>query len=290
MAQWVREGMADAMLRAESDSAWIPISKSPFATLLPKQKAPMWMVAGIAFVVLGGGFLMLVDPPFSHSEQHTETTTSQIAKAPQATAPSSEAEAVDVVHVLDAYYPLGQEVAKASWDWATCHDETKGYGKALKCAREALGSVQRVVPRMPKHAIAHSACGAAIENAHLRYVIAERAYLSDTVDFLTRSDSSLRRLLVNKSLSDASDDKALAGLPLEGTGKYKDANYGQVTQIDCTKRLFICGEPDNVCWINKVAARVGLAGKESCLDGSRHCELRVRDTGALIKPTSGPGL
>ena len=64
VANWVRAGMHDAMLRDEAGGPWTPVSQSPFGALLPRVRpTPSWMWAGIGIAVIGAGFLLVVDPP-----------------------------------------------------------------------------------------------------------------------------------------------------------------------------------------------------------------------------------
>lgn len=53
-------------------------------------------------------------------------------------------------------------------------------------------------------------------------------------------------------------------------------SFERVNAIECTKTLFTCGAHDNVCWVNKVADRLGLG------DG-RPGPLSVRATGVAIQ-------
>ncbi|WP_437643745.1 hypothetical protein [Sorangium sp. So ce362] len=197
---------------------------------------------------------------------------------------ADDAEADDAVRVLRAYYGIGQAVAAADWRWAKCHDETKGFDPLLDCAKSVGADIQALRARIPAPALATSSCGHEIEGAHRRYVEAQERFHADVVAWLEKHRAALTAPLKRAALPDGACDaapKACEAQPIDASEKYgpgDGASYARVNGIECTKRLFTCGAADNVCFVNKVASRLGL-GPEA----SRLGDLTVGSTGRRIR-------
>ncbi|WP_437783594.1 hypothetical protein [Sorangium sp. So ce1097] len=205
------------------------------------------------------------------------------AAAPAAAQPA-DLEADDVVRVLRALYPIGQAVAAADWDWSTCHDETVGFDALLSCAKAAHTKIRALQAKMPAATVASSACGKDIEQAHRAYIDGQERYHADVVAWLEQHRAALTPALRRRSLPDGACDaaqKACDAMPIDVASKYgaeHGASYARVNMIECTKQLFVCGSTDNVCYIGKVADRLGLGS-----DGAPRDGLLVRSTGRRLR-------
>jgi hypothetical protein len=196
---------------------------------------------------------------------------------------AEDAEADDAVRMLRAYYDLGQAVAAADWRWAKCHDETVGFDALLACEKGVLAEVHGLRARMPPGASATSTCGHEIEDAHRFYADGQERLHSDLVAWLEKNRAALVPAMRRKALPDACSAaaKACDSRPTDASERYgaiHGASYARVNAIECTKRLFKCGAADNVCFVNKVASRLGL-GPEA----NRSGDLAVRSTGRRIQ-------
>lgn len=192
---------------------------------------------------------------------------------------ADDAEADDAVRMLRAYYELGQAVAVADDRWAKCHDETVGFDALLACAKGVHEEVARLRAKLPPVRAASGACGHEVEGAHRAYIEGQERFHADVVAWLEKYRTALARPLSRAALPDGACDaapKACEAQPIvyaETYGAGDGASYARVNGIECTKRLFRCGPADNVCFVNKVASRLGL-GPEAKRSG----DLSVRST------------
>ena len=194
--------------------------------------------------------------------------------------PPDEA-AKDVAIVLKGTYPLSCKAAGATSDWATCHDETKGFDNVLRCAKAAQTKARSVVARVPSDT-PRSTCGKAIATASRGVVMTAAKMLDDVVAWLEKHRAQLMGPMANAALSDACDAVNCDDMPNEFTAPYEGASYARVMGVNCTKTLFQCGTAaDNVCWINKVADRLGLACDPT--ENKTDSPLSVRSTGMRIR-------
>lgn len=195
--------------------------------------------------------------------------------------PPEETEAADAVQVIRRLYPLGQSIGAEDWKWATCHDETKGYTALLACERGVSQRIADLAKSLPPEAIATQACGRTIEAAHRQYIQGQAAFHADHLAWLERLKPKLTVPMAGKSQSDACDEKLCADEPHDFQPKYgapDGANYGHVNSVECVKELFDCAPPTgNVCWINKVANRLGV-GPEP-----KPGAVTVKATGAIVQ-------
>lgn len=166
-----------------------------------------------------------------------------------------DAEADDALRILRAYYPVGRKVRRAHSKWNACMEETQGYAAFLNCV-EAMaaiaGAAERKLSTMPH---GQGECGLEIEQAHRREIEATAKQHRDWLAWTQAHRSELRRRMRTKSL--------LAGCSLDSgeppcEGRPRANVDPVVLVVECTKRLFQCGLPDNVCSINKVADRLGI--------------------------------
>jgi hypothetical protein len=121
-------------------------------------------------------------------------------------------------------------------------------------------------------------CAAVIDARVRQYVDARQHLLADAVSWLKTNRAVLDPALRGKTISDCEVD-ACRGMPKE----YEDKYQGSVLSLDdlsCTKALFTCGAPANVCFVNKIASRLGLACDPNENKGN---DLAVRATGVQIR-------
>ena len=88
--------------------------------------------------------------------------------------------------------------------------------------------------------------------------------------------------MVNGTLQDACEtiecDKPSVNAP-----GYEPASYARMMAVNCTRTLFQCGiAADNVCWINKVADRLGVCVRP-IPKIKTDSPLSVRGTGTRIR-------
>lgn len=265
-----------ATVRAEDGGDWMKLETSPFATVLPAPKAE-YVTWKQTLVVVGTavlGFTWLI---------HRVLEPSEVVKSVDALPPaksSDDAAARDTADAIRATYSSFCAIADAQSKWDDCHDHTKGYSAVLKCAQDARNMAYAVTFAAPRTT---SACGSNIVSSTSTIIKGMRVYLDDTVTWLTVRAVPLKKALATRSMSDACDDIDCSTLPFNGgDGKYSDASLVPITSIECTKDLFQCGRArDNVCWINKVASRLGIVceGDSVMTDDP----LFVRSTGTRIQ-------
>ncbi|WP_437731283.1 hypothetical protein [Sorangium sp. So ce1335] len=237
----------------------------------------------LALALLGGLVAWTIAVLVIKNEQRPVARPSTVAAQPKPAHPA-DLEADDVVRVLRALYPIGQAVGGADWDWSTCHDKTVGFDALLSCAKEAHTKIRAQQAKMPTGTIASSACGKDIEQAHRAYIDGQERYHADVVAWLEQHRAALTPALRRRSLPDGACDaarKACDAMPIDVASKYgaeHGASYARVNTIECTKQLFVCGSTDNVCYIGKVADRLGLGS-----DGTPRDGLLVRSTGRRLR-------
>ena len=188
----------------------------------------------------------------------TAPTAAKVTPAPRAAA---DADANDAMRAIVSAYPVACAAQKAESAWAKCHDKTKGYDAVLKCARDCASIATDAATRLPAR-IAKLPCGTTIEQSCAGVVTTSATFFPEVVAWLEKSKAKLSPKLSGKSLYEACGDAE--GLcddePEESSEKYQALGWGNVMGVDCTKALFQCGiDKENVCWINKVADRLGAS-------------------------------
>lgn len=176
-----------------------------------------------------------------------------LSEVPLTTLPQDdELEADDAVAVLKVYWPIGQQVEKAASDWATCHDQMIGFHAMRIGLSEILASTRQAAAQIPREKIARLPCGVEIEDAHRSYVDTQVDHLARLSEWLERNTDALEPMMRDRPLTEA--------WPAIADPRPIDTSYGyyQVMKVERTKSLFQCGPANNVAWINKVAARLGL--------------------------------
>ncbi len=172
--------------------------------------------------------------------------------APKTPPQDDDLEADEAVAVLKVYWPIGQHVATATSDWATCHDHAIGFDAVRIRLSETLARARHAAAEIPRDKIARLPCGVEIEDAHRSYVYAQINHLARLSEWLERNADALEPMMRDCPLAEA--------WPVIADPCPIDTSYGyyQVMKVERTKSLFQCGPADNVAWINKVAARLGL--------------------------------
>lgn len=188
-------------------------------------------------------------------------------------------EGADAVRVIRLYYPLGRKAEHADWTWAGCEDDTKGYGNLFKCEQATADLVASVAAEVyQKNPTAVGDCGKQIEDAHRKYLTSLSVFHADHLAWFIRMKSQLATAMVGKTQRDACSERC-RGEPQEGESgtPYEGANYSNVN-VKCVAELFDCTPPiGNVCWINKIASRLGIGP-----DASPGL-LMVKQTGTVIR-------
>lgn len=166
--------------------------------------------------------------------------------------PDDDLEADDAIGVLEVYWPIGQSIETAASDWATCHDHMIGFDAVRTRLNETLTSAQQAAAKIPGEKIAQLPCGIEIEDAHRSYVDTQVSHLARLSEWLERNAGALEPMMRDRPLAEA--------WPAIADPRPIETSYGyyQVMKVERTKSLFQCGPANNVAWINKVAARLGL--------------------------------
>lgn len=172
-------------------------------------------------------------------------------------------EALGAAKVLVAYHPVACRVADASDAFGQCHDGARGYDAALACARDALELANAEIESLPSEEGVGPDCGSQIRaSIHTSGIVTAR-FLSDFVDWMESNKAALKRAMRGGTIVDACDrDESICRSKPSEHDPYKYAGFGYAhvqARADCTAELFVCGEPNNVCWISKVASRLGVA-------------------------------
>lgn len=247
---------------------------------------------GIVFVVGSGIFLAWCALRTPTRPTITGATTTQAPDPAAAAAPATangegpetlapDDAAKDVATVLRANYPLSCKSVGAGNDWAKCHDVTKGFENVLRCAQAARAKAKAAASKPPGET-ARSTCGKTIASASRGVVVATAKMFDDLVPWLEKHRAQLAGPMANGSLQDACESITCDDEPSESLPAYADASYRHVMDVECTKSLFRCGPAtDNVCWINKVADRLGLACDAT--ENKTDSPLFVRATGTTIR-------
>jgi hypothetical protein len=270
----------------------LPRAAAPHSPTSTNQVGPI----GAALVVGGAvviGWWMLRKPEAAvASEPSPPTLSADAPVVPAAPAPSPtkteapevlhpEAAATDVAAVLRAVHPLACAAAGSNNDWAKCHDETKGFDNALRCAQTARAKAKAASAKLPADG-ARSTCGKTISSASRGVVTTTVKMFDDLVAWLEKHRAQLAGPMANATLQDACESMTCDDEPSDILPAYEAASYARVMDVSCTKTLFQCGPAvDNVCWINKVADRLGVACDAT--ENKTDSPLFVRGTGGRVR-------
>jgi len=111
-------------------------------------------------------------------------------------------------------YPIACDANAASWKWATCHDETKGFDTVLTCATAARDQAKADAARFPPAPTTPDpTCGGTVEAESRAFVTMTASYLDDMVTWLTAHKATLVGPLRASSIYQLLDDKPKAGMP-----------------------------------------------------------------------------
>jgi hypothetical protein len=186
---------------------------------------------------------------------------------------ASASEAKTTAGAVRQFYPLDCAANAASWKWATCHDETKGFDQVLACATAARDEADATSARFPAAQPGPDpSCGGTIETNSRAFVELTAMYLDDLVVWLAAHRNSLAGPLKKSAFQDLDNDRLKVGMPNAWDQKYGGSDpagvrFGWVNDIVCTKALYRCGlQDDDVCWVQKVASRLGAACDASIWD------------------------
>jgi hypothetical protein len=230
-------------------------------------------LAAFAVFFLGALYIM-----YGRAAPTTRVTPIETAQRP--VAPTVAPETAETVRMLRTYFPLARRAHEAARASTKCQYDAVGFQPVFACAEAQAAFAAAARAEMPA-AAAQTQCGRSIE-APLRATVADSArFLEDTVAYLNANAAALRATLHGKHLA-TSKGKIEQGVPREEL--YEGTGFANVMQVECTKTLFQCGAVGNVCFVNKVAARLGLAGEENCITDTAGCRLVERASGIRIRP------
>ncbi|MBX3220103.1 MAG: hypothetical protein KF795_06250 [Labilithrix sp.] len=184
----------------------------------------------------------------------------------------------DTADAIRALHPLACRAAAATNAWATCHDEAKGYDRVLACAKQQRDKARAAVARLPG-AQPSSVCGRTVAAASREMVLAVGQLFDRLVPWLEKNRARITVPLATAPVAEVCAEIDCPDLPTEFA--IENASYARVSGIECTKTLFRCGVArDNICWINRVASRLGVACDPS--ENKPSDSLSVRETGRHV--------
>jgi hypothetical protein len=173
------------------------------------------------------------------------------APPPDASAPPTVDEYSAATDAIRSLNPVWCSAAHADFEWATCHDETKGYAAFLACTEATVAKVTAAQGSLPK-AVAEGKCGAEVDGAVRVYINDRAKFFPEYVAWLKANRSKVEPLMRGATIIDATDKDSSLHEPMSPISTGPNA-------IECVQKLFRCGPSDNVCWVPKVAARLGVA-------------------------------
>lgn len=182
-------------------------------------------------------------------------------------------EAPETAMALATYHPVACRIGAADWSFGTCHDDVNGYGNSLACVRKALAAAKAELPKTPSADDA-TGCAGSIRKGIRESGDVTARFLADFVAWMEANRGALQTAMARKPLSEACDDlEDVCSLkPSQYDPKYDGYGYAHVQKhAQCTKSVFVCGTDDNVCWLPKVASRLGVA-----------CDPNENTTGPLL--------
>jgi len=174
----------------------------------------------------------------------------QAKREAQFKASGADEEAYDAVGTLRIFWPLAYEVAGHQ-----CENSTR------VCLKANLPRMQEAAQKVPAEQVSQGSCGKEIEDRSRRFINGRLAFAKDMLDFLERKR---------------------AEKPVDFEPEYPD--WPTINGVECTKTLFQCGPTNNVCWVNKVADRLGLGTGKSFGSSHPNDRLLVRSTGTVLVP------
>jgi hypothetical protein len=234
--------------------------------------------------------VMLLVPAvlFVGCDNRTDSASTAASSAPVATSPDPKTTG----GTIRQFYPIDCDANAASWKWATCHDETKGFAPLLACTTAARDLAKAAAARLPAMTApnADAPCAATVEAQSRLFVTNTAMYLDDVVTWLTAHKAALVGPLRASSLHEIDDDKLKTDMPHDYDRKYggdaakgESLRFGQVNDISCTKALYRCGTEDDPshkltfieCGMMAAAARLGVECGTSSpyhhADGKPYC-------------------
>jgi hypothetical protein len=173
------------------------------------------------------------------------------------------------------FYPIDCDASAASWKWATCNDETKGFNALLACTTAARDQANAAAVQLPPATTANpdTPCAATVEAKSRAFVTGTATYLDDVVTWLAAHKGTLVGPMQAHSIQDLDNDKLKADMPHNYDTKYggdaakgESLRFGWVNDIACTKLLFRCGTEDDPshkltyiqCGVQAAAVRLGV--------------------------------
>jgi hypothetical protein len=182
-----------------------------------------------------------------------------------------EADVQGAVAALRTFWPIARQMSSSNFRLAGCQDGTEGYAAFKQCLEEVRERIDEGA-RFTRSAVKPTTgCAHEISSAIVDYVDANEKWIMAFNGWLAANEVALRKAMIGRPLTQAC------------RGRFKcdaqDLNgptFESASAIQCTKAIFSCGSLSNVCWVNKVADRLGIG------DG-RPGALTVRATGAPIR-------
>jgi hypothetical protein len=225
---------------------------------------------------------------FVGCDKRTDSASTAASSTPIAASPDPKTTAAKIRQ----FYPIDCDANAASWKWATCHDETKGFAPLLACTTAARDQAKAAAARLPTvtGANAETPCAATVEGQSRLFVTSTAMYLDDVVTWLTKHKAALVGPLRTSGLHEIDNDTLKADMPRDDDQKYggdaakgESLRFGWVNDITCTKALYRCGTEDDPshkltyidCGIMAAAARFGVECGTSSpyhhADGKPYC-------------------
>jgi hypothetical protein len=248
--------------------------------MTPKEVALIGGGAAVAAVAIAIAVMLPKSTPPAPSSAAAPTSTA--VSAPPAPQHPDELAAIDVVRVLRAHYKTAQDIGSPDFAIAGCNDKSNGYQALVDCSTPHVEAIKAISAKATPAGVATSPCGKELETALATFITMTTTYNIDHYRWLLDSKARLAPAMAGKNVSDACErlGKFCDTRPRNYQPKYaKASTFEPIMSVNCVKTLFQCGPAGNVCWVNKIADRLGIGERAPASSG----DLKVRATGRTIQ-------
>jgi hypothetical protein len=211
----------------------------------------------------------------------------EIEAGPPPVEATADLDAKETVQVIVARYPLACDASAASRGWNACREASGGYGKVYSCAEKGLRESRAALQSLRASTDHRAACAEEIDKATVAMLNATPKFFADISAWLAGHHDALVVALEKMPLGEAcrASKDLCNGEPHDYDDAYKAIRMHDIDMLDCTTKLFRCGQKDTMdCWLANVAPRLGVAcpGTANRSGASPDDLLYVRETGTPL--------
>ncbi|WP_438029090.1 hypothetical protein [Sorangium sp. So ce233] len=210
----------------------------------------MWMgdvarpIAGaVGIIAFGSALLVACGKEKEQSPSSAQATAATAAAAPATPSPRILSEREEVVAVIQVLWPHARKVDKADFRWAGCSDRAVGFNASRDCLEGVLKEIEDLRAKMPTKLKVQSQCGIDAEKAHRDFVDGRVAFLSDHLAWMDKNATTLKRMMVSKSLSNAwsaMPRAAKESRPLDLANEKYTGGLLVITKLPCMASVLSC--------------------------------------------------